>query len=156
MDREQAWHARALRELMAHQMSGPLRRDHENIDVFRRFDEPEVNRETVSERQILSGAHDWRDFAIVDARRQLIGGKYHDHIGFFRRLPYGQHAQPGLLRLRDGCTRALQPDDDVASRIRQVHGVGVALRSKSDHCNFFVLDVFQIRIFVVINLHGSS
>jgi hypothetical protein len=32
----------------------------------------------------------------------------------------------------------------------------VALRSETDHRNFPVLYVFQIRVFVVINLHDSS
>jgi hypothetical protein len=32
----------------------------------------------------------------------------------------------------------------------------VALRTKSDHRNFPVLDIFQIRIFIVVNLHVSS
>jgi hypothetical protein len=34
--------------------------------------------------------------------------------------------------------------------------MGMALRSKSDHGNFFVFDIVQIRVFIVINLHISS
>jgi hypothetical protein len=32
----------------------------------------------------------------------------------------------------------------------------MALRSKTDHGNFFVFDVVQIRVFIVINPHISS
>jgi hypothetical protein len=30
------------------------------------------------------------------------------------------------------------------------------LRSKTDHGNFFIFDVVQIRVFIVVNLHISS
>src|ERR1700680_333187 len=32
----------------------------------------------------------------------------------------------------------------------------MALRSKTDHGNFLVFDVIQIRVFIVVNLHISS
>ena len=69
---------------------------------------------------------------------------------------HGHYSQPRLLRLGDRRARGLQADDHVAARIRQIHGVGMALRSKTDHGNFLVLDVVQIRVFIVINLHISS
>ncbi len=108
------------------------------------------------EGQIFSGLQDRRDVGIVDARRQLIGRQDHDDVGFLRCVPDRQHAQPDLLRLGDGCAGGLEADDNVAARIRQIHGVGVALRTEADHGYFLVLDVVKIRVLIVINLHSSS
>ncbi len=92
--------------------------------------------------EVLPGLHGRCDFAFVHARRKFVGNQNHHNLGLFRGLPHGQYAQPGLLRLRDGSTCVLQTHNDVAARIRQIHGMRVPLRPKSDHGNFSVLDVF--------------
>src|SRR5882762_1148764 len=102
---------------MAHQMSGPLRRHHENIDVLRRLDEPEMDSKSVRKSEILTGLHGRCDFTFVHARRKFVGNQNHDNLALFRGLPHGQHAEPGLLRLRDGSTCALQSDHNVSARI---------------------------------------
>ncbi len=156
MNGQQAGNSRALRKLMAHEMSRALGRDHEHVDVLGRLDESEVDREAVRQREIFSGAHGGRDFGVVNSRRQFVGSEDHDDVGFFRGLAHGHHAQSGFLRFGDRCAGALQADNHVAARVRQIHGVGMALRSKTDHGNFLVFDVVQIRVFIVVNLHISS
>src|SRR6267378_6443517 len=100
---------------MAHQMSGPLRRYHENIDVLRRLDEPEMDSKSVRKSEILAALHGRRDFAFIDPRRKFVGNQNHHNLTLLRGLPYGQHSEPGLLRLRDGSTRVLQTHNDVAA-----------------------------------------
>src|SRR6267378_8302587 len=98
---------------MAHQMSGPLRRYHENIDVLRRLDEPEIDSKSVRKSEILAGLHYRSDFAFINPRCKFVGNQNHHNLALFRGLPYGQHPEPSLLRLRDGSTRVLQTHNDV-------------------------------------------
>src|SRR5882762_5060450 len=100
---------------MANQMSGTLRRHHEDIDVLRRLDEPEMDSKSVRKSEILTGLHGRCDFAFIDPRRKFVWNQNHHNLTLFRGLPYGQHPEPSLLRLRDGCTRVLQTHNDVAA-----------------------------------------
>ena len=89
MDGEQAWHSGATFVFMPHEMSGPLRRHHEDVYIFRRFDEPIVNRETVRERKKLSGRHRLGYIARVNVGCNLIRHKHHDNVGLGCSLGYG-------------------------------------------------------------------
>ena len=68
----------------------------------------------------------------------------------------GSTRRPAFCAFATDALVGFSPTIDVAARIRQIHGVGMALRSEADHGNFLILDVVQIRIFIVINLHVSS
>ena len=137
-------------------MARPFRGDHEHIHILRRLDEPEVNAEPMCQRQVFSGLQHRRDIGVVDSRRQLVRSQDHDDVGGLRGLTHGHDPQSGLLRLGDRSAGWLEADDDVAARVRQIHGVGMALRTEADDGNFLVLDVVKIRVLIVINLHSSS
>src|SRR5258708_17302674 len=106
---------------MAHEMCGPFWRNHENIDVFRRGNEPEMNSEAVRESQILARFHGGRDFAFVNSRREFVGGENHDKLALFPRLPPQQHSEPPPFYLCDGFTPALLSHPNLAPPIPPLH-----------------------------------
>ena len=70
MDSNQARNAAAALILAAHCVSGALGRDHDDVDIFRRFDQTEVNVEAVSECKCAARLH--IAFQIVFPNRCLM------------------------------------------------------------------------------------
>src|SRR5215472_13986833 len=97
MQGEQAWHAAPLSEFRAHEVAGRFGRDHEDVHVFGRNDLAEMNREAVSEGEILAGTKMRSNFVAVDPGRSLVWDKHHDDVGPGRGIGRALDVQAGFF-----------------------------------------------------------
>src|SRR5690606_26284533 len=70
VNRNQSRHTLAFKELTAHNMARPLRRNHDYVHVLRRFDKTIKDTETVYKQEGLSGCQVWCN--IVGINRPLL------------------------------------------------------------------------------------
>ncbi len=81
--RDEAGYAAALDVFAAHRVTRPLGRDHDDVDIGGRVDQPEMDVETVREGERSTRAHPARDFIGVDRCLVFIGREDHQHVGPF-------------------------------------------------------------------------
>jgi len=134
LHRDQARHAAALLVLAADQMSRPLRRDHDDVDVLRRHDVLEVDVEPVAEPEGLASLEVWGDLAGVDLRLHLVRQR-HDDQGrpFHRGLDVAR--LEAVLDRQLVVVRPLQlRDRHLDPAVAKVLAVGMTLTPISDDC----------------------
>ncbi len=154
MDRDETRHAATAGELAAHEMSGSLRRDHEDVDVVRRNDFFEVHAESVREGQRGAGTKIRRDLVSIDARRQLVGDVHHHDVGDARGLGCRAHGQSLRLSLRARRTILAQADDDFVAGFLEIVRVRVSLAAIADHRDHLSREHVAIDVLVIKRLHG--
>ena len=94
MHGEQAGRAASLRVFVAHEMAGRFRRDHEDVDLFRRHDLLEVNRKAVRESQVFARQQIRRDFFTINLRCLLVRHEHHHHVAIESRFIGVLHHEP--------------------------------------------------------------
>ena len=107
-DRNETRHAAAALIFRAHRMAGPLRRDHQNIEIAARLDQIEMNVEAMREHQGRALLKIMFEMVAIDVALQLVRGKQHHHIGPFGGIGDGLHLKPNGCRLlgRRGSSRS--------------------------------------------------
>src|SRR5690606_12453301 len=102
MHRDKARNTDALLEELAHALARGLRRDHRDVDVVRRNDRLEVDREAMGEHERLARRQVRGNALFVDRLLLVVGHEHHDHIGLLSGLFDGGDLQPfGLDRKSD-------------------------------------------------------
>ncbi len=93
---------------------------------------------------------------VVDARLARVGREYHDYVGPLRGLVHGKNFETGFLGLFPAPAPFPQPHSHVHAAVPKVLGVRVPLAPVSDNSDFSLLQLFQVNVAVVVNLHFSS
>src|SRR5205814_8450549 len=80
MDGHQAGHAATLGELTPDEVPGALRRHHGHVDVGRRLDLPEVDREAVPEHDQVAAGDPVAHLVLPYAAVKLVGDEHHHDV----------------------------------------------------------------------------
>ena len=116
----------------AHQVTGPLRRDHRDVHALGRRDRAEVDVEPVREHQHVAGLEVRPDVVGVRLGLRRVGQDHHDDVGLADGVGRVEHAQARVLgdlaRLRTGT----QTDADVVPGVAQVQRVRVSLAAEPE------------------------
>src|SRR5215211_2501381 len=158
-DRDQHRGALAVLELAPDQVAGALGGDHGHVHGLGHLDVAEVDVEAVGEEQGVAGAEVGGDVASVQVPLHGVGDQHHDQVGPGRRLGRAGHGQPGRLGLGPAGRALGQPDPDLAARVVQREGVGVALGAVAEHGDLAGLDQAEVGVVVVVDgghLWGAS
>src|SRR5215207_7814698 len=135
-DRDQHRGALAVLELAPDQVAGALGGDHGHVHGVGDLDVAEVDVEPVGEEQGVAGVEVGGDVAGVQVALHGVGDQDHDQVGPGRRLGRAGHGQP---------------DPDLAARVVQGQGVGVALGAVAEHGDLAGLDQAQVGVVVVVD-----
>ena len=152
MNCQQARHAGAAREYLAHPVTGGLRGDHRHVDVLRRHDGLVVDVEAMREHERLSRPHVRRDLVVVDVGLEVVGDEDHDDVGLAGGLVDGSDSQSVGLGLLTAPAALVEADHDVQAVVLAVEGVGVPLASVADYADGLVLQEGQVGVVVVEHL----
>ena len=136
---------------------GPLRRDHQHVDVGARLDQVEVHVEAVREHQRRALLHVGGEVIAIDVGLQLVRGEHHHHVGPFGGLGDLHHLELlGLGLLHAGRGLAQRDRDVLDAAIAQIERVRMALAAVADDGDLLALDQVQVGVAVVVNAHGLS
>src|SRR5215207_4897353 len=158
-DRDQHRGALAVLELAPDQVTRALGGDHGHVDGVGHLDVAEVDVEAVGEEQCVAGVEVGGAVASVQVPLHGVGDQHHDQVGPGRRLGRAGHGQPGRLGLGPAGRALGQPDPDLAARVVQREGVGVALGAVAEHGDLAGLDEAEVGVVVVVDgghLWGAS
>ena len=138
-------------------MAGTFRRDHEHIDIGARFDQTEMDIQTMRENQSRVLFQIRRQMIPVQSALQFIRSQNHDNIrpscGFGRR----HDLELGVFRFDRARAACAQTDNDIFdSAVAQILRVGMSLAAITDDGDFLALDETEIGVFIIINLHDFS
>ena len=153
LDGEQTRHAAPLGVHAPHEMAGSLGGDHEDIDVGRRHDLPEVDVEAVGEGDGVSGLQLRADIGLVDAALHLVVDQDHDDVAGARGLGHGGNLESRPLGLGPPGAALAEADDDADAALLQVEGVGVSLTAVTDDGDRPVAQQLEVGVVVVEHLH---
>ena len=149
---DEAGHAAALHEDLAHPMAGRLGRGHAHVDARRRHDGLEVNIEAVRKQQQLARREIGANLLGIQLGRGLIGNQDHHHIRPFCGFGDGSYFKAGFLRLGDGFGTGGKAHLHLDTGILEVESMSVPLRAVSDDGHFFGLDEGKVGVLIVISL----
>ena len=97
VDGDQRRHALALFVLAAHEVTGALGGDHDDVDVLGRHDLAEVDVEAVGEHEDLAVLELGGHVAAVETACTLVGHQHDDQVAALGGLGGAQHLEAGLL-----------------------------------------------------------
>ena len=80
-----------------------------------------------------------------------VGNGHKNDIGAAHRFRRAHHFKSLGLRHGNGFASLIQADNNLAAAVFQVQGMGVALGAEAQNGQGFVLQVFQVGVFVGIN-----
>src|SRR5512132_771617 len=158
-DRDQHRGALAVLELAPDQVPGALGGDHGHVHIVGHLDVAEVDVEAVGEEQGVAGVEVGGDVALVQVALHGVGDQDHDQVGPGGRLGRAGHGQPGRLGGGPAPGALGQSDPDLAARVVQGQGVGVALGAVAEHGDLAGVDEAQVGVVVVVDgghLLGAS
>ena len=154
INRNQGRHASTLEVLGADEVTGALGGDHDHVEVRARFDQLEVDVQTMGEGQHGPLLEVVAQRVGVEVCLQLIGDEHHGDIGPGRAAGRIGHAEAGGLCLGGRTRTRAQADFDVLTAgVLEVIRVGVALGAVTDDQDVLVLDQVNVAIAVVVNAH---
>ena len=132
-------------------MARAFRGDEDHIDVLRRNDGLEVDREAVAEEQRLAGGQVGGDVLFISGRLLGVRQRDHDDISALYRLGAGEHFEAFFTGYLDGLGTFVEADDDVASGFLEVQRVGVALGAEAEHSEGFAFEDAQVGVLVGVH-----
>ena len=155
-DREHIRHAAALAERTAYEMAGPLRRNHEHVDILCGNDLVKVDVEPVRKCERAVWFQVRCDLALVERRLLLIRNEDHRNVRSLDRIRYGENLEPvfsgELRRLR----ARIKPDDNVYPAVLQVQCMRVALAAVADDRNRLALEHAPVDILIIVSFCHST
>src|SRR5437588_9739432 len=131
MNGQEAGDAAAFRILRSYPMARAFRSDHEDVNVRRRHDLPEVNVEAVAEGQIAVLLQIRGYVSPIDRSLDFVRSEHHHDVRALCRIGARHHFEPGALGLLPRSAFA-QADEDVHAALLQIQGMGVSLASVAD------------------------
>src|SRR6185369_12709895 len=122
----------AFSKHFADAVSRSLRRNHADINIFRRSNRAEADVEAVSKHQRLPFCQVRLDVLLVDVSLRVVRNQNHDHVRPLGSLSYiGDFESSGFgLGLRSAT--GMKTHANIHSAVFQVKGMSVALRTVSD------------------------
>ncbi|CWO61088.1 Uncharacterised protein [Neisseria meningitidis] len=148
-------HAAAAFVFTAYGMTRTFGSNHNHVQVGTRNDLVVVHVEAVCKCQRCAFFQIGCNFGVIDGRHGFVRQQQHNDIGFFGRFSNGFDDMAGCFGFFPRRAVA-QTDHHVYTRIFQVGGMGMTLRTVTDDGNGFAFDQGQIGIFIVIDLHLIS
>ena len=156
VDRDQARHTGAALIFGAHRVARALRRDHEDVEVGTRFDQLEVDVETVRERQRRTFFEVGGQVIAVQRGLSFVRRQHHDDIGPGGCVCRAEYLETFVFRLPGAAGAFAERDGDfLDAAVAEIEGMGMALAAVADNGHFLAFDQIHIRITVVINSHFS-
>ena len=131
-DRDQRRGAVALLVEPPHDVPGPLRRDHDDVDALGEVDPPVVNREAVGEEHGRAGLEVRGDLVAEERGLRPVGHEHRDDLRALHRVRDVADGEAGLLGVAARGALGLQPDDDLDARVGEVQRVRVPLAAVAD------------------------
>src|SRR5436190_6885140 len=116
----------------ADEVSGPLRRDHRDVDALRRLDLAEVDVEPVREHQRVARLEVRRDVLLVHLRLRRVGEEHHDDVGLTDGVRGLEHTQSRLLRLLPRGGTLAEAHQHVVPGVLEVQRVRVSLAAVAE------------------------
>src|SRR5262249_23585499 len=156
MYRQQTWNAASLGELISLQMARGFGRYHEHVDRFRRDDPLIMNGEPMCEGQVVTGQKIWGDLFVIDPGRFLVRDQHHHDVAVKGRFARILNPKARGFSLCARSTARSETHDAIAARILEIICVGVPLCSISYDRDLLALQIAQIGVPVVVNLHLTS
>ena len=99
MNGQEAGHAAAFRILRSYQMTRAFRGDHEDVNVRRRHNLPEVNVEAVAEGQIAVLLQVRSHVSPIDRSLDFVRSEHHHDVRALCRIGARHHLEAGALGL---------------------------------------------------------
>ncbi|GBD46011.1 hypothetical protein HRbin41_00830 [bacterium HR41] len=149
VDGSEPGNALPLLELATNEVPWPFGSDHADVDLARRLDLAEVDRETVREEQQVAGGDAVFDLALPGLGLVLVRDQDHHHVAGAGGVGDVENAQ--TLALGFGARRRAWPqaDDNVDAGVAQVQRVRVALRPVADDRDGLTFELAEIGVLVV-------
>ena len=117
----------------AHDVPGPLRRDHDHVVPFRRRDAAVVDVEAVREEQRRARLEVRRHLVLVERGLRTVGNEERHELRAAHGVGDGADRQARLLRRGRRGAAGTQPDLDLDARVVQVERMRVPLAAVPEH-----------------------
>ncbi len=153
MDCDEAGYAVAFGECAPNKMSRAFRGNHDDIDGIGRNNLFVVDIEPVGKGKCVARLHVGSNFRIIDGFLVLVGEQDHDDICPFDGICNGVDLQAGCTGFLAGSAVGTQTHSNIQSALFQVQRMGMALAAITEHCDIFTLQIPQIGILLIINIH---
>ena len=155
-DGDERRHALALGVEAADHVAGALGRDHDDVDVLVRLDQPEVDGEAVAEHERLALGEVRADVRGIDRGLLHVRQADHDDVGAADGLGGVIDLEAVLLGDGAGLRARVEADDDLAAALLQVDRMGVALRTVAEDGEGLVLEHAEVGVFVGVDFGGHG
>ena len=156
MHGDETRHAAPLGELAPHEVAGALGGDHRDVDLGRRVDLIEVDREAVREQEQVARRDAVPDLLLPDLRLFLVREQDHHDVAGARGVGHVEDPYTVPLGIRAARRVGPQPDDDVDSGILQVQRVGMTLGAVAEHGHGLALEQPEVGVTFVKDVrHGT-
>ena len=150
----QTGHTAASGIFAAYRMAGAFRRNHNDVQVFTRFDQAKMNVQTVSESKRCALLHIGMQVIGIDRGLMLVRCKNHHDIRPLRGIGVGHDGEAGTLRLFGRSRTGTKRDCYVGNAaVAQILCVSMTLTAIAYNRDLLVFDQSKIAIGVVINFH---
>ena len=149
MNREQRRHASALRIHAAQQVPRTLRRDHHYVDIFRRLDGFEVDREAMREAEDFPLPQVRLDCRLIEVSLRLVGRKNLDPVGTLGSFGGSNDSHAVGARLLGGPARRIKSDDYLVSTVTQVLCLRVSLRAVTENSDGLIFQRGRISVVLI-------
>ena len=132
---------------------GALRRNHDNVNICRRYDLLEVNVEAMRKRQHIARLEVRLNNFLIDVCLLFVRHQHHDDVASRSSLSHGHNRNAVVLGLLLMLGAGTQTDNNVHARILQVHGMRVALRAEAQNGNSLTVQQGQVAVRIIEHLY---
>ena len=133
-------------------MTGSLRSNHRNVNVFRRNDAAEVNVEAVREHQHIAFLKVRLNALLVQLCLKLIIDKNHNDVSLLRSLGSCVNLKACVLSLLPALGTLVKTYNNLHAAVLKVERMCVSLRTVTDNCNGLAVQQRQIAVLQMIQI----
>ena len=137
-------------------MARTFRRDHDHVEIGARANLTEMDVETVGKRECRILLDVRLDLLAVQITLCFVRREDHDDVGRGDGFADRLDRQPGRFGLGPAAGPFAQTNRDADPGILQIVRMGMALRTVADDGDFLALNQREVRVFVVIDVHGHG
>jgi len=151
VDGEETGNAPALDKLATNHRTKPLRRDHDNVQVFRWNNRAVKDREPMGEKQRLAGREGGCDLPLVNRRHPRVREGEKNDITAAGGFGGAHHFQSIFAGDTPRFAPGLKPDYHPHPAVFQIQGMRATLRAIANHRANFPAQEFQVAVSIGIN-----
>ena len=135
-------------------VSGGLGRHHDDVDIRRGLNQLVGDGEAVCELECGALLQVGLDVLLVDVGLDLVRQEHHDDICVLDGVSELRDLEAVLLGLVPGLSVLPDSDRHIDPGVVEAQSLGPSLGPVSQDGDFLAVEDFQVRIFIVIKLHG--